>query len=516
MFLFVYHPRRPTLEKITLKVRKLNLVDYETYHYDKERLRDLSTLLGSITIEQNLELIHVRTRVNDLMKEKGFSVVGAPEVCSVASSLAVAALGGGTGSNTSSPSKTAASLASVNLTTLPSTSFNSPVCVSSSSASSVSSKFVSNDWCFVDSCTAERFFRIDRAQEHLHYVVDICNEDLYILDPQFDESKDEAIDILTTEEVLTAAEVLCPDDVTDQGSVDQLSTDTTDQPSSGDQADAKPQLQSIDENSNLPGLLSLNNGNKLTSTSASSSAACDANKLSLPGLSATTSSTTANTNSNNSNNTSGNCLRPGSSTSDLDSVSSLAVSPADLTIGRHSFLSTSNHNGSIGSPSPLSPQPPSSPYTTCSIDSPPRSPRRGQKALSPQSYRLQDQLMSAAQTGDVGLLKNLHHQGVNLMGVDENRMTALHHAAMNGHESAVAFLLNAFTPDVVDLADRLRGQTALHHAVMAGHRNISTMLVIRGATLSAKDHQGRSALDLAHFLGRHDLALALSRKCALF
>lgn len=41
MFLFVYHPRRPTLEKITLKVRKLNLVDYETYHYDKERLRDL-------------------------------------------------------------------------------------------------------------------------------------------------------------------------------------------------------------------------------------------------------------------------------------------------------------------------------------------------------------------------------------------------------------------------------------------------------------------------------------------
>ncbi len=110
----------------------------------------LATLLGSITIEQNLELIHVRTRVNDLMKEKGFSVVGAPEVCSVASSLAVAALGGGTGSNTSSPSKTAASLASVNLTTLPSTSFNSPVCVSSSSASSVSSKFVSNDWCFVD------------------------------------------------------------------------------------------------------------------------------------------------------------------------------------------------------------------------------------------------------------------------------------------------------------------------------------------------------------------------------
>lgn len=35
-------------------------------------------------------------------------------------------------------------------------------------------------------CTAERFFRIDRAQEHLHYVVDICNDELYVLDPADD------------------------------------------------------------------------------------------------------------------------------------------------------------------------------------------------------------------------------------------------------------------------------------------------------------------------------------------
>ena len=32
--------------------------------------------------------------------------------------------------------------------------------------------------------TAERFFRIDRAQEHLHYITDISSEDLYILDPE--------------------------------------------------------------------------------------------------------------------------------------------------------------------------------------------------------------------------------------------------------------------------------------------------------------------------------------------
>ncbi|XP_076260554.1 retinal degeneration A isoform X2 [Rhynchophorus ferrugineus] len=41
---------------------------------------------------------------------------------------------------------------------------------------------ISSEWCFVDSCTAERFFRIDRAQENLHYVLDIASEDLYILE----------------------------------------------------------------------------------------------------------------------------------------------------------------------------------------------------------------------------------------------------------------------------------------------------------------------------------------------
>ncbi|XP_031333831.1 eye-specific diacylglycerol kinase [Photinus pyralis] len=39
-----------------------------------------------------------------------------------------------------------------------------------------------NDWCFLDSCTAERFFRIDRAQEYLHYIYDVAYELLYILE----------------------------------------------------------------------------------------------------------------------------------------------------------------------------------------------------------------------------------------------------------------------------------------------------------------------------------------------
>ncbi|XP_045488964.1 eye-specific diacylglycerol kinase isoform X5 [Pieris rapae] len=38
------------------------------------------------------------------------------------------------------------------------------------------------DWWFVDSVTAERFFRIDKAQENLHYPMDIGHDNLYILD----------------------------------------------------------------------------------------------------------------------------------------------------------------------------------------------------------------------------------------------------------------------------------------------------------------------------------------------
>lgn len=45
---------------------------------------------------------------------------------------------------------------------------------------------------FIVACTAERFFRVDRAQEHLHYVVDICNDDLYILDA-IDDGREEGV-----------------------------------------------------------------------------------------------------------------------------------------------------------------------------------------------------------------------------------------------------------------------------------------------------------------------------------
>jgi len=49
----------------------------------------------------------------------------------------------------------------------------------------------SGGWCFVDAVTAGRFFRIDRAQETLHYVLDICDgSTLFILDEENDEEEE--------------------------------------------------------------------------------------------------------------------------------------------------------------------------------------------------------------------------------------------------------------------------------------------------------------------------------------
>ncbi|XP_065345431.1 diacylglycerol kinase zeta-like isoform X3 [Cloeon dipterum] len=43
---------------------------------------------------------------------------------------------------------------------------------------------LSADWCFVDCCTAERVFRLDKAQEHLHYVMDVASDELLVLDTE--------------------------------------------------------------------------------------------------------------------------------------------------------------------------------------------------------------------------------------------------------------------------------------------------------------------------------------------
>ncbi|XP_035663910.1 diacylglycerol kinase zeta-like [Branchiostoma floridae] len=55
---------------------------------------------------------------------------------------------------------------------------------------SVSTQKLSPKWCFLDSTNADRFFRIDRTQENLHYVTDISSKELFVLDPELVITKD--------------------------------------------------------------------------------------------------------------------------------------------------------------------------------------------------------------------------------------------------------------------------------------------------------------------------------------
>uniref|UniRef100_A0A4W4H1I2 Diacylglycerol kinase n=1 Tax=Electrophorus electricus TaxID=8005 RepID=A0A4W4H1I2_ELEEL len=41
---------------------------------------------------------------------------------------------------------------------------------------------LSTNWSFLDSTSADRFYRIDKAQEHLHFVTEICQDEVFILD----------------------------------------------------------------------------------------------------------------------------------------------------------------------------------------------------------------------------------------------------------------------------------------------------------------------------------------------
>ena len=306
-------------------------------------------------------------------------------------------------------------------------------------------------------------------------MVDICNEDLYILDPQFEE-KDE-IDLLTSEEVIdfgVSANGSSAPDETDQGSQSCPAPDS-DQTSDNPSGNSLPSRFSSD----FTTLPQLNSNNTPYNSEANTS---EGNQFSFSSMSPTT-------NRHQKQGTS--------------RLNTLECVPNSLSINSCDFGGKfANHNGSLGL-SPLSPQP-------YSIDSPPRSPRRGQKM--PQTYMLQEQLVLASQKGNVDWLKELHHKGVNLMLTDAKGMTSLHHAVINGRDNAVAFLLNAFTPDMLDHAEKENGQTALHKAVLSGNREICTSLAIRGASLNVKDHQGRSAQELAQYLGQHDLAATLTRK----
>ncbi|XP_013121611.3 diacylglycerol kinase zeta isoform X2 [Oreochromis niloticus] len=116
--------QQPVPEKLQIRVNRISMAAYEALHYDKDQLKEASLPLGVITVPGDSDLetcrLHI-DRLQDNLEQDG---------------------------------------------------------------ESLSSQKLSMKWCFLDCTTADRFYRIDRAQEHLNYVTEISQEELYILDPE--------------------------------------------------------------------------------------------------------------------------------------------------------------------------------------------------------------------------------------------------------------------------------------------------------------------------------------------
>ncbi|XP_054475706.1 diacylglycerol kinase zeta [Anoplopoma fimbria] len=120
--------QQPVPEKLQIRVNRISMAAYEALHYDKDQLKEASTPLGVITVpgDSDLETLIQIERLHDSPpQDEDLMKEDAP-----------------------SPHK------------------------------------LSMRWCFLDCTTADRFYRIDRAQEHLNYVTEISQEELYILDPE--------------------------------------------------------------------------------------------------------------------------------------------------------------------------------------------------------------------------------------------------------------------------------------------------------------------------------------------
>uniref|UniRef100_A0A3B5KN90 Diacylglycerol kinase n=1 Tax=Takifugu rubripes TaxID=31033 RepID=A0A3B5KN90_TAKRU len=111
-------------DRLRIRVSRISMADYEALHYDKDKLRQASIPVGLIVVPGDSDLETCREHIQRLQEEEA------------------------------------------------------------AKPKTFSCQRLSPKWCFLDSTTADRFYRIDRAQEHLNYVSEISQEEIFILDPE--------------------------------------------------------------------------------------------------------------------------------------------------------------------------------------------------------------------------------------------------------------------------------------------------------------------------------------------
>ncbi|XP_056280741.1 diacylglycerol kinase iota isoform X7 [Pseudoliparis swirei] len=124
-------------DRLRLRVNRIGLHEYDRLQYDKERLRDISSPVGIVVVRGDCDLETCRLYIDRLQEDLHQAPSAGHRVHYQDESR---------GPRTSSTSR------------------------------------LSPSWSFLDSTSADRFYRIDKAQEHLHFVTEICRDEVFILD----------------------------------------------------------------------------------------------------------------------------------------------------------------------------------------------------------------------------------------------------------------------------------------------------------------------------------------------
>ncbi|KAG7320326.1 hypothetical protein KOW79_016179 [Hemibagrus wyckioides] len=125
-------------ERLRLRVNRIGRHEYETLQLDKERLREVSTPVGIVVVRGDCDLETCRLYIDRLQEDLHQTPSAGHRVHYQDESRG----------------------------------FPRPA----------SAHRLSTNWSFLDSTSADRFYRIDKAQDHLHFVTEICQDELFILD----------------------------------------------------------------------------------------------------------------------------------------------------------------------------------------------------------------------------------------------------------------------------------------------------------------------------------------------
>ncbi|RXM34094.1 Diacylglycerol kinase iota [Acipenser ruthenus] len=111
-------------DRLRVRVNRISLQDYKALQFDKERLREVSIPVGIIVVRGDCDLETCRLYIDRLQEDEN-EFQYRPR-----------------------------------------------------------SQRLSPSWCFLDSTSGDLFYRIDRAQEHLHFVTEISQDEIFILEPE--------------------------------------------------------------------------------------------------------------------------------------------------------------------------------------------------------------------------------------------------------------------------------------------------------------------------------------------